>query len=267
MISSYLEESVLGKALQVGRFSLEIHDIRRHGVGRHRQCDDYPFGGGQGMVMRPEPLVASLEEVRPAEGEASRRILLVPDGVPFTQTIARRYASLDRLILLCGRYEGVDERVRAYVDEEISLGDFVMTGGEIAALAVVDATARLLPGVLGNVASPVEESFQAGLLEHPQYTRPRTFQGRDVPEVLLSGDHARIAAWREEMAVRRTFERRPELLSDRDLPKHIGDLVQLRARAAGTLPPPLGDTIHHAGSVGPPGGGATRGEDDHDQSD
>lgn len=254
MIAGYLSESILGKAAASGRFEVRVHDMRSHGVGRHLQTDDYPFGGGQGMVLRPEPVVETLEELGvPAPG--ARVVLLSPGGETFRQDAARRFAGMERLVLVCGRYEGVDERVGEWVDEELSIGDYVMTGGELAALVVIDATARLLPGVLGNEASHAEESFEEGLLEFPQYTRPRDFRGRSVPEVLLSGDHGRIERWRREKAVRRTLERRPDLLAGRDLPPDLKVLVQRVAqaleaeRASPGIPPSSDDR------GGPPGGG------------
>lgn len=211
MFAPYLAASILGRARAAGLLDVVVHDIRDWAEGRHRQVDDAPFGGGQGMVLKPEPLVAAIEAMEP--GDDVPVVLMSPQGAPFRQATAHRYASLDRLVLVCGRYEGVDERVReGWIDEELSLGDFILTGGELPALAVIDATARLLPGVLGNEASHADESFEAGLLEYPQYTRPREFRGMDVPDVLLSGDHGRIARWRAEQAMERTRRRRPDLL-------------------------------------------------------
>jgi len=253
MVTGYLAESVLGKAVAAGAFQVAVHDPREHGIGRHRQTDDYPFGGGQGMVMRPEPVVHTLEQV--PRGERPRVVLLDPAGRRFDQATARRFAALTDLILVCGRYEGVDERIRAHVDEEVSLGDFVMTGGELAALAVIDATARLLPGVLGNEASHAEESFEGGLLEFPQYTRPRQFRGQGVPTVLLSGDHARIRQWRLVQAVQRTRERRPDLLERTPLSQEARVLLQRLARELD--PRTAGEaTPSSEGRDGPPGGGA-----------
>jgi tRNA (guanine37-N1)-methyltransferase len=207
-----LEESILGKALERGLLRVRVTDIREHASGKQRVTDDVPYGGGAGMVMKPEPLVAAIEAAKAREPLA-RVVLLSPQGRRFTQGIAEELAREQALVLVCGRYEGVDERVLSWVDEELSLGDFVLTGGELAALAVVDAIARLLPGVLGNAESPLNESFAGeGLLEGPQYTRPAEFRGLRVPEVLLSGDHARIARWRREQAASRTRARRPDLL-------------------------------------------------------
>jgi len=213
MIAAPLEESILGKAREKGLLRVQVTDIREFADGKHRVTDDVPYGGGAGMVMKPEPLVAAIEAAR-QRGPGARVVLLSPQGPRFNQGKAQELASHGALILVCGRYEGVDERVLRWVDEELSLGDFVLTGGEIAALAVIDAIARLVPGVLGNELSAQSESFSGeGLLEGPQYTRPPEFRGLRVPEVLLSGDHEKIARWREDQAVARTRERRPDLLT------------------------------------------------------
>lgn len=208
-----LTTSVLGRAADAGHIEVGIHDIRDHGRGRHRSVDDTPYGGGAGMVMRIDVVAEALEAVvadAPA-GHRARVLHMTPAGAPFTQATAQRLAEEEHLVLLCGHYEGIDARIAHLVDEEISLGDFVLTGGEIAACAVVDAVARLLPGVLGNAASAADESFSHGLLEYPQYTRPRTWQDHEVPEILLSGHHARIEAWRRDQAVAITRARRPDL--------------------------------------------------------
>ena len=214
MVAAPLEESILGKARDKGLLRVQVTDVREFADGKHRVTDDVPYGGGAGMVMKPEPLVSAIEAARQRQPGA-RVILLSPQGVRFDQAKARELAASGSLILICGRYEGVDERVLDWVDEELSLGDFVLTGGEIAALAVIEAAARLVPGVLGNELSAQDESFSAegGLLEGPQYTRPPDFRGLKVPDVLLSGDHKRIAQWRREQAVARTRERRPDLLT------------------------------------------------------
>ncbi len=207
--------SLTGKALDMGLWGLETIDLRTFGEGRHRNVDDTPAGGGAGMVLRADVVARALDAA--AEGTTADRarwpvVYLSPRGKPFRQADARRFADAEGVTLLCGRFEGVDQRVLdAYGVEEISLGDFVMTGGEIAAQAMIDATVRLLPRVLGNMASTIEESFTHGLLEHPQYTRPAVWEGREIPEVLLSGDHGRIAAWRREMSEALTRERRPDL--------------------------------------------------------
>jgi tRNA (guanine37-N1)-methyltransferase len=207
-----LGESLTGKALAEGRWSLRTIDLRSFGEGKHRNVDDTPAGGGAGMVLRPDVLGHALDEAALAARGRWPVIYLSPRGAPLTQEMARRLAAADGVTLLCGRFEGVDERVlEAYDIEEVSLGDFVMTGGEIAAMALIDATVRLLPGVLGNAASTEEESFSDGLLEHPQYTRPADWRGHPIPEVLLSGNHARIAAWRRAQSEAITQERRPDL--------------------------------------------------------
>jgi tRNA (guanine37-N1)-methyltransferase len=212
MVAAPLEESILGKARARGLLHVRVTDIRDFAEGKHRVTDDVPYGGGAGMVMKPEPLVAAIEAAKERQPQA-RVVLMSPQGRRFDQEKALELSQKPALVLVCGRYEGVDERVMGWVDEELSLGDFVLTGGEIAALAVVDAVARLLPGVLGNELSAQSESFAGeGLLEGPQYTRPPEFRGLRVPEVLLSGDHARIAGWRREQAMARTRERRPDLL-------------------------------------------------------
>src|SRR5258708_6177455 len=216
MIAAPIEESILGKAREKGLLRVEVTDIREFAAGKHRVTDDVPYGGGAGMVMKPEPLVGAIEA-------GAHVVLLSPQGRPFTQRKAQELLAREKLVLVCGRYEGVDERVLEWIDEEISLGDFVLTGGEFAALAVIDAVARLVPGVLGNAESAVRESFSAGLLEGPQYTRPPEFRGRKVPEVLLSGDHAKIAQWRREQAEERTRERRPDLLKTLDEKEFSGE--------------------------------------------
>ena len=213
MVAAPLDESILGKAREKGLLRVQVTDIREFAEGRHRVTDDVPYGGGAGMVMKPEPLVGAIEAAR-ERLPAARVILLSPQGIRFDQRKAQELVAAGSLILVCGRYEGVDERVLRWVDEELSLGDFVLSGGEVAALAVIEAVARLVPGVLGNELSAQAESFSGeGLLEGPQYTRPPDFRGLRVPDVLLSGDHAKIAQWRKEQAVARTRERRPDLLT------------------------------------------------------
>jgi tRNA (guanine37-N1)-methyltransferase len=218
--AGYLGESILGKAQEGGLLSARVTDIREHATGRHRVCDDAPYGGGAGMVMKPEPLTEAIEAAR-ARLPGAWVVLTSPRGERLTQALARRLAEHGRLILVCGRYEGVDERVTRAVDMEVSIGDFVLTGGELAALCVVDAAARLVPGVLGNEASAGAESFagEDGLLEHPHYTRPPEYRGVRVPEVLLSGDHRRIERWRRREALRATRDRRPDLFARLPLPE------------------------------------------------
>ncbi len=206
----------VGKAVRQGALEVLLEDLRDHGLGVHKSVDDTPYGGGSGMVMRVDCVVAGIERLMQRTGSVPHRVLLTPQGRPFTQQLAQELVERQDLLLVCGRYEGFDERVRSYVDSEVSLGDFVMTGGEVAAMALMDTCVRLVPGVLGNQASTIEESFSPGLggqLEYPQYTRPQTFRGAEVPEILRSGDHARIRDWRNTQARERTLARRPELLS------------------------------------------------------
>jgi tRNA (guanine37-N1)-methyltransferase len=210
MVEGPLRESILGKAREKGLIEVAVTDVRDFAQGKHKVCDDAPYGGGAGMVMKVEPLAAAIEAAR-TRRPGARVILMGPRGRGFTQAVARELRVRQSLVLVCGRYEGVDERVLSYVDEELSLGDFVLTGGEFAALAVVDAVARLEPGVLGNEASTGSESFEDGRLEYPHYTRPPEFRGAKVPEILLSGDHAKVARWRKAMSLRATRERRPDL--------------------------------------------------------
>lgn len=205
-----LAVGVVAKALEVGALSVDLVPLREYGIGEYRQVDDAPFGGGPGMVLMAGPLTRAIEG-----REDSHRVLFTPTGRPLDQAVLDRWAGLDTLTLVCGRYEGVDERfTEESIDEEVSLGDYVLAGGEIAALAVIEGIARLLPGVLGNPRSIESESFRDGLLEEPQYTRPAVFGGRPVPPVLRSGDHPRIAAWRFEQRRRRTAARRPDLLEE-----------------------------------------------------
>jgi tRNA (guanine37-N1)-methyltransferase len=211
MVAGPLAESLLGKAQEKGVLRARVMDVREFAAGKHRVTDDVPYGGGAGMVMKPEPLVAAIEAAR-ASLPGAHVVLLSPQGTRFDQRKAEELAGRARLVLVCGRYEGVDERVLAYVDEELSLGDFVLQGGEVAALAVIEAAARLVPGVLGNEESAASESFGGEMvLEGPQYTRPPSYRGAEVPEALLSGDHARIARWRRRQALLRTRDRRPDL--------------------------------------------------------
>lgn len=218
MISGYASESILGKAAEKGLISIVATDVRDFAPGKHRVTDDAPYGGGAGMVMKVEPLVGAIEAAK-ARLPAAKVILLSPRGKTFDQAKARELAAAGSVILVCGRYEGVDERALSAIDEELSLGDFVLTGGELGALIVVDAVARLIPGVLGNSESAQTESFESGLLEHPHYTRPPEWRGQGVPEVLQSGDHARIARWRRWHALQLTRARRPDLFAKLELSK------------------------------------------------
>jgi tRNA (guanine37-N1)-methyltransferase len=206
---------------------LHVHDLRDFTDDRHRTVDDAPFGGGPGMVMKPEPFARALESVGAARGERTAIVLLSPRGRRFDQDAARRYARLDRLVLLCGRYEGVDERVaQELATEELSLGDFVLTGGETAALAVIEATVRLLPGALGDQGSAESDSFEGNVLDWPHYTRPASWRGREVPAVLVSGDHGRVRRYRRKEALRATRERRPDLLAAAALSAEDGRLLR-----------------------------------------
>lgn len=217
MVEGPIRESILGKAVDRGLLEVRVRDIREHAHDKHQTTDDTPYGGGAGMVMKVEPLVEAIEAARSRMGSGCRVVLLDPGGRRFDQAVAKEYQEGGRLVLVCGRYEGYDERIRSFVDEELSLGDFILTGGELGALCVVDACARLVPGVLGNQESAGSESFEDGLLEYPQYTRPPEFRGMSVPQVLLSGDHAKIAKWRRERALLRTKEKRPDLLARLEL--------------------------------------------------
>ena len=210
--ASPLRSSLVGKARARGLIDVTVTDIRDFAEGVHRVADDAPYGGGEGMVMKVEPVVAAVESAA-ARLLGARRILLSPRGRPFTQALARELANVSAMILVCGHYEGIDERARHFVDDELSIGDYVLAGGESAALVVVDAVARLLPGFVGNSGSLAEESFEEDLLEYPQYTRPETFRELRVPPVLLSGDHAAIARWRRKERLRLTRSRRPDLLA------------------------------------------------------
>ncbi len=223
MFQSPFSVSILKQAIERRLVVVNIHNIRDYTHDKHHTVDDYPYGGGVGMVLKPEPVFEAVDSIK--SGMALNQgvgelpiILLTPQGRPFSQQIARELSNYERLALICGHYEGVDERVREYlVTDEISIGDYVLSGGELAAMVVVDAVVRLLPGVLGSEASPLDDSHTDGLLEYPQYTRPPVYGGWTVPEVLLSGNHAQIARWRREQAIRRTLERRPELLDKANL--------------------------------------------------
>jgi len=204
-----LRASVIGRAVERGILSVAVHDLRAHGIGRHRVVDDAPYGGGAGMVMRPEPLFAAIEPLR---ADGAQVILLDPAGERLTDPLARELAAAQRLVLVCGRYEGIDERARALADREVSIGDYVLTGGELPALVLIDAVGRLVPGVI-EADSHESDSFSDGLLEGPHYTRPERFRDSAVPPILLSGHHAEVARWRRVEALRRTLARRPDLLA------------------------------------------------------
>jgi tRNA (guanine37-N1)-methyltransferase len=225
MFEGPLSHSIVRRARERGLVSVRVHDLRAFATGRHRKVDDVPYGGGGGMVLMAEPIYAAVEAITARHpARISRVILLSPQGTPYDQVQARRLSACDRLILICGRYEGVDERVReGLADEEISIGDYVLTGGELPAMVLVDSLTRLQPGALGDEAAAGNDSFSDGLLDHPHYTRPAEFRGRRVPEVLLSGNHEQIAAWRRARALEGTARKRPDLLA------------RTRGRGAGVL--------------------------------
>ena len=208
---SPLEQSIIGRAIREGKIRVNTHNIRDYALDSRNTVDDTPYGGGAGMVMKPEPLVDCIEAVK-GEGPKALVVLLTPQGVPFTQGLAKDLTEKKRLIIVCGRYEGVDERVRDFVDLELSIGDYVLNGGESAALVLVEAVSRLVPGVIDRESTELD-SFTEGLLEYPQYTKPREFRGMEVPEVLLSGDHKKIEKWRKDKSLERTLKRRPDLLN------------------------------------------------------
>jgi len=254
LLTSPLQESILKRAIDAGRLSVAVHNIRDYATDKHHVTDDLPYGGGGGMVMKPEPIFAAVEAVlgiphsagSAEQGDVSIPptprppiILLTPQGRLFTQAIARELAAQERIVLICGRYEGVDERVRRFLaTDEISIGDYVLTGGELPALVVIDAVTRLLPGVLGDPGATLDDSHADALLEYPQYTRPANYRGRTVPDVLLSGDHAQVDRWRREQSLRRTWERRPDLLARAKLSQTDLDLLARLAQegAGGTSP-------------------------------
>lgn len=218
MVDGGLTEGVTGRARVDGVLDLAVHDLRQFTRDRHRTVDDVPYGGGPGMVMKPEPWFEAMEHVIATRGRPDAVLMMTPQGRRFTHAEAVRFSACAHLAFLCGRYEGVDERVtEAWVTDEVSIGDYVLTGGELPALVVIDAVARLIPGVVGDADSVAGDSFVAGRLDHPHYTRPAEFRGLRVPEVLISGHHAAIDTWRREEALRRTFARRPDLLAAQDL--------------------------------------------------
>jgi len=215
VLDAYLHSSILGKAKAAGLIDVRVHNIRAYAKDRHRTTDDEPYGGGGGMVMKPEPIFDAVEDVLTDSRGDVPVILLTPQGRPFTQSLAQDFTSLDRIALICGRYEGVDERVREHLaTDEITVGDYVLTGGELPALILIDGIARLLSGVLGDEEAASKDSHAEHLLEYPHYTRPANFRGWEVPDVLRSGDHARIASWRREQSLLRTYSRRPDLLDE-----------------------------------------------------
>jgi tRNA (guanine37-N1)-methyltransferase len=244
MLEGPLAEGIVARARSADLVDIRVHDLRAFSDDRHRTVDDTPFGGGPGMVMKAEPFFRAFESIWPdGRGRGDVVALLSPRGRRFDQGTARRYAGVERLMLLCGRYEGIDERVARFLaTEELSLGDFVLTGGEAAALAVVEATVRLLPGALGDESSAESDSFQTGLLDWPHYTRPSTVRGHGVPEILLSGDHGRIRLWRQREALRATRERRPDLLAAARLTSEDERLLREIDEERGCGPDPLDKT-------------------------
>lgn len=218
MFQGPLTTSLIGKAREKGLLNIEIVNFRDYATNKFHHVDDTPYGGGVGMLLQPQPIVDALRDKLPLDGSVPI-ILVSPQGKVFSQADANRLAQYEHIAFVCGHYEGFDERIRDYVTDEYSIGDYVLTGGELGALVIIDAVARLIPGVLGSGESPLDESFSSGLLEYPQYTRPREFEGREVPEVLLSGNHAQIQRWRREQALAITLARRPELLESMEFGK------------------------------------------------
>jgi tRNA (guanine37-N1)-methyltransferase len=227
LFTGVFEESIIKRARQAGLVTIALHNIRDYATGRHKVCDDTPYGGGGGMIMKPEPIFAAVEAVLGQDRETTPIILLTPQGRTFSQSVARELSRRSHLLLICGRYEGVDERVHQYLaTDEVSIGDYVLSGGEIPAMLIVDAVTRLIPGVLGDPAATFEDSHAEGLLEYPHYTRPPLFRGHAVPDVLLSGHHAEIARWRRQEALRRTWQRRPDLLQGARLTEEDRDFLR-----------------------------------------
>jgi tRNA (guanine37-N1)-methyltransferase len=232
MVRGPLAEGIVGRAIARGLLDVQVHDLRDYTTDRHHVVDDMPFGGGPGMVLKPEPLFAAVERITAERGTPAAVVLTSPDGDRLTHAVAERLSALEHIVLLCGRYEGVDERVRASLaTETISIGDYVLSGGELPALVIVDALARFVPGVVGDEDSVARDTFARGLLDYPQYTRPAEFRGMTVPPVLLSGHHAEIEKWRRREALRRTLERRPELLDHAGLDVADQELLKELTRA------------------------------------
>lgn len=231
MFGGPFAESIIRRATERNIVNIVIHNLREWGLGKHKMVDDYPFGGGAGMVMKPEPLFDAVEAIKAESSNLSASvILLTPQGRVFNQKVAAELAQLEHFILICGHYEGIDERVREHLaTDEISIGDYVLTGGELAAMVVIDAVVRQLPGVLGSEESASDESHTTGLLEYPQYTRPQTYRGWEVPQILLSGNHAQIARWRREQSILRTLLRRPDLLKKVNLSPEERKLIENKA--------------------------------------
>lgn len=227
MFEGVFGQSILKRALEKGLLEVRVHDIRSHALDKHHVVDDAPYGGGAGMVMKPEPVVAAIEEAAGVgEARTGYVVYMSPQGKQLTHQMVRDFTRREHLVILCGRYEGIDERaLEGWVDEEVSIGDYVVSGGELPAMVLTDAVARLIPGVLGNEESAKMDSFFYGLLDYPHYTRPREFRGMGVPDVLVNGHHAEIAAWRRRMALERTLRRRPDLLQKLQLPREDNDIL------------------------------------------
>ncbi len=266
LFEPFLSSTLIGRAVAAGRLEVAVHDLRRFATGRHRSVDDEPYGGGGGMVMSAPPWLRAVRTL--SVGERPWRILLSPQGERLTDSKVRELAARSRLMLLCGRYEGVDERVKELVvDEELSIGDYVLSGGEVPAMVLIEAVSRQLPGVVGCAGSVEEDSFRSGLLDHPHYTRPRRVEGLEVPEVLLSGDHAAIAAWRRRQALAATARKRPELLPDAELTAEERRWLGRRAAGAREGSPGLSERAAGAHNRGlsnpsPPGGASKETEDE-----
>lgn len=236
MVEAALAPGVIGRARLAGLLDIAVHNLRDYTIDKHRVVDDVPFGGGPGMVLKPEPMFLAVDAIREKRGTPGAVVLTSPAGKPFTQRDARRLALLEHVVVLCGRYEGIDDRVREHVaTEEVSIGDYVLSGGELPALVIVDAVSRLVPGVVGDDQSVEEDSFTRGLLDYPHYTRPAEYRGHRVPEVLTSGHHGEIRKWRRREALRRTAQRRPELLATAELE---GDERQVLQQEGGLVVPP-----------------------------
>lgn len=234
MVKGPLAEGIVGRAIDRGALDVKVHDLRDFTTDRHRVVDDMPFGGGPGMVLKPEPLFRAVEKIREERGAPGAIVLTSPDGAKLTQAVAERLRDLQHVAILCGRYEGVDDRVRHHLaTEEISIGDYVLSGGELPALVIVDVVARLVPGVVGDEQSVARDTFAQGLLDFPQFTRPAEFEGHAVPPVLLSGHHKEIERWRRREALARTLERRPDLLEDAALDKEDRALLDELRRQKG----------------------------------
>jgi len=218
MFESPFNYSMVKRAIEDGHVDVNPINFRQYGLGKHQKVDDTPYGGGAGMLLKPEPIFYAIDEIKNNNPQTDKRIILMdPAGKPFDQAMAEDFSKEDHLVFICGHYEGYDERIRTLVTDEVSLGDYVLTGGELAAMVMVDATVRLLPGVVGNESSIVEDSHSTGLLEHPHYTRPAEYKGMEVPDVLMSGNHALIDEWRHKESLRRTYKRRPDLLEELEL--------------------------------------------------